>query len=162
MGRWSARPAENLSVVVLTNIPGRATKLANDIAGVYLPKVAAALAAQYAAETAAKNAAPIADTDPETTKFLRGVFEGMLRGEGDPALFSAEFQKFLFPDKIKQLKGPLGSQGPIKAFELLTAENAEGTKRRIYRITFEGGMKVRVNFGLDTQGKISGTGVRPE
>ena len=155
-------PSENLSVVVMTNTAGRATQLANDIAGVYLPKVATALAAQYAAENAARNAAPIADADPETTKLLRGVFEGMLRGEGEPALFSAELQKFLFPERINQLKGPLGSQGPLKAFDLLTAENADGTKRRTYRATFESGMKVRINFAIDAQGKISGANVRPE
>ena len=151
-----------MSVVVLTNTPGGATRLANDIAGVYLPKVATALAARYAAAEAERNAAPIADNEPETTKMLRTVFEGMLRGEGDPALFSAEFQKVLFPDQIKQLKGPLGSQGPIKAFDLLAADTADGNKRRRYRVTFESGMKVRVLFTIDPQGKIAGTGVRPE
>ena len=152
-------PVENLSIVVLVNtVSGAPTQLGNDIAAVYLPKVAAYQAAQLAA----KNVAAIADTDPETTKFLRGVFEGMVRGEGDPAQFTVEMQKLMFPDRIKQLKGPLGSQGPIKSFELLTAENPEGTKRRVYRATFESGLKARVNFTLDAQGKISGANVRPE
>ena len=152
-------PNDNLSVVVLTNTAGRAPEeLALEIAGLYLPKVAAGLAAVKAA----KNVAAIPDTDPSTTKFLRGVFEGMVKGEGDPALFSPEMQKVLFPDNIKQLKGPLGSQGPIKAFELLTAENTEGNKRRIYRATFESGVKVRANFFVDAEGKIAGASVRPE
>lgn len=151
-------PAENLSVVVLANTTTRATQeLAFEIAGVYLPKVAATVAAQ----NAAKNAAPIADNDPETTKFLRGVFEGMARGEGDPALFSAEMQKVMFPDTIKQLKGPLGRE-VLKSFDLLTAENTDGTKRRIYRVTFESGLKARANFTIDAQGKIAGANVRPE
>jgi CubicO group peptidase (beta-lactamase class C family) len=154
-------PAENLSVVVLTNTGGRATSLALDVAGVYLPKVAAAVAAQKAAQEAARNAAPIADTEPDTTKFLRTVFEGMLKGEGDPSNFSAEFQKFLFPDRIKQLQGPFGGQS-LKSFDLMTAESADGVKRRQYRGTFESGMKIRVVFTIDAQGKISGTNVRPE
>jgi D-alanyl-D-alanine carboxypeptidase len=152
-------PADNLSVVVLVNTAGNGPQqIAFAIAGVYLPKVAATLNAQ----SAARNVASIADTDPDTTKFLHGVFEGMLRGEGDPALFSSEMQKVMFPDRIKQLKGPLASQGPLKTFELLTAENADGTKHRIYRATFESGLKVRVNFTIDAQGKISGANVRPE
>lgn len=152
-------PADNLSVVVLVNTASRIPQqLALEIAGLYLPKVGAVIAAQ----NAARNAGAIADADPETTKFLRGVFDGMLRGEGDPALFSTEMQKIMFPDNIKQLKGPLGSQGPVKTFELLTAENTNGTKRRVYRATFESGLKVRVNFTLDSEGKITGANVRPE
>jgi CubicO group peptidase (beta-lactamase class C family) len=152
-------PTENLSVVVLANTAsGNSELLAYEVAGVFLPKVAAALAAQ----NAAKNVAAIPDTEPETTKVLRGVFEGMVRGEGDPANFSAEMQKFMFPDNIKQLKGPLGGQGPIKSFELLTAEAADGNKRRVYRATFESGIKVRVIIVQDSQGKIAGANVRPE
>ena len=154
-------PAENLGVVVLANTAARATQdLANDIAGVYLPKLAAAIAAQKAAQEAAKNAAPIADADPETTKFLRGVFEGLLKGEGDPAQFSVEMQKFMFPDRIKQ-PTPLSGQ-VMKSFELMTAESTDGSKRRQYRATFESGMKARVFFTVDAQGKITGVNVRPE
>jgi hypothetical protein len=152
-------PAENLAVVVLTNAAGGAPqRVAMEIAAVYLPNVAKTVAAQ----NAARNVAAIADTDPETTKFLRGIFDGMVRGEGDPANYSEEMKKFLFPENIKQLKGPLGSQGAIKVFELLTAETVEGSKRRVYRATFESGMKVRVHFTIDAQGKISGANVRPE
>jgi D-alanyl-D-alanine carboxypeptidase len=152
-------PADNLSIVVMTNTIGTSTSIANDIAAAYLPRVAAAIAAEKKAVEAARNAQAIEDKDPETTKFLRGVFEGMLRGEGDPAIFDAEMQKFLFPDRIKQLKGPLGSQGPVKAFELMSAENPNGTKVRRYRVTLESGMRVRVLFTVDEQGKIAGANV---
>ena len=155
-------PADNLSVVVMTNTVGTSTQIAHEIAGVYLPKVAAALAAEAKAREAARTAAAIEDTDPQTTKFLRGVFEAMLRGEGDPALFSPDFQKVMFPERIKQLKGPLGTQGPIKNFELLSAEDPAGAKIRRYRVTLESGMKVRVVFNLDPQSKIAGANVRPE
>jgi D-alanyl-D-alanine carboxypeptidase len=152
-------PAENLSVAVITNTSGGGSEeLAFEIAGLYLPKVATVLAAR---ETE-RNRPAIADADPETTKFLRGVFEAMVRGEGDPAHYSADMQKHMFPDNIKQLKGPLGSQGPIKAFELLTVETSDAGKRRVYRATFESGAKVRAHFTIDAQGKISGANVRPE
>ena len=153
-------PTENLSIVVLTNSAGRATPLAMEIAGVYLPKVAAATAAQKAAQEAAKNASAIADADPATTKFLRTVFEGLIKGEGDPAQFSVEMQKFMFPDRIKQ-PTPMTGQ-TLKSFELMTAENADGGKKRQYRATFESGMRVRVFYTVDAQGKIAGVGVRPE
>jgi CubicO group peptidase (beta-lactamase class C family) len=155
-------PADKLSVVVMTSTPGRATALAQDVAGVYLPKVAATIAAQKAAQEAARNAAPIADGEPELTKFHRGIFEGMVRGEGDPAQYTVEMQKIMFPDRIKQLKGPLGTQGAIRSFDLLSSEMVDGLKLRIYRATFESGIKVRVILGTDAQGKIGGANVRPE
>jgi CubicO group peptidase (beta-lactamase class C family) len=162
-GAYHSRfPADHLSVIVLTNTVGTSTRLATDIASLYLPKVAAAVAAETKAAEAARSAAAIEDKDPETTKFLRGVFEGMLRGEGDPALFSADMKAFLFPERIKQLKGPLGSQGPIKAFELMSAGNDGGAKTRRYRVTLESGMKVRANFVIDADGKISSAGVGRE
>jgi hypothetical protein len=86
----------------------------------------------------------------------------MMRGEGDPAIFSPEMQKIMFPDRIKQLKGPLGSAGPLKSFDLLSSEMIDGLKRRVYRGTLENGMKVRVTFGIDPTGKIAGANVRPE
>ena len=84
-----------------------------------------------------------------------------MKGEADPAIFSAQMQKVMFPDQIKQLKGPLGNE-TLKTFELLTGETADGNKRRQYRATFESGLKARVNFTLDAQGKIAGANVRPE
>jgi hypothetical protein len=50
----------------------------------------------------------------------------------------------------------------VKTFELMAAENADGGKRRQYRATFDSGMKVRVFFSIDPQGKIGGVNVRPE
>ena len=120
---------------MLINGESRATAdLALDITGVFLPKVAAA----QASKKAAKNVAAIEDKDPDTTKFLRDVFEHLIAGDA------------------------LGSQGPIKLFELLASENANGAKTRSYRATFDSGLKARVRFVIDAQGKISTAGVRPE
>jgi len=152
-------PSENVSVVVLVNGNSRVpTELARDIAGVFSPKVAAFQTAQRAA----KNVASIEDKDPDTSKFLKGMFERMISGEIKPEEFSPEMQKNIFPDQVNALKGPLGSQGGVKSFELLTAESLDGGKRRIYRATFASGLKARVNFFVDAQGKIAGAGVRPE
>jgi hypothetical protein len=132
--------------------------LALDIAALYIPKVAATLAAQKAA----KNAPPMADSDPETTRFLRGVFDKMLAGDIGPEFFDAEMQKLLFPDRVKQLANQLGSQGAVKSFDLMQSENTAEGKRRVYRITLESGLKLTGNFFLDTKGKIAGAGFRPE
>lgn len=112
-------PNDNLTVVVLVNGESRVPQpLALNIAALYLPKVAAALTAQRAA----RNASPIEDTDGETTKFLRATFEKMLAGEVNP-----DVQKVIFPNNVNQLRGQLGSQGPIKSFDLMRVENtAEG------------------------------------
>jgi len=69
-------------------------------------------------------------------------------------------QKVMFPDRIKQ-PTPMTGQ-VLKSFELMAAENADNSKRRQYRATFESGMKVRVFFTVDAQGKIAGVNVRPE
>jgi hypothetical protein len=132
--------------------------LALDIAALYLPKVAAALAAQ----NAAKNAAPIEDADPATTKFLRQTFEKMITGDVDQNLFSPEMQKVLFPNAINQLKPFLSSQGPIKTFDLITAENTPTLKRRVYRVTFESNTKIALTFTVNAEGKIAGVLVKPE
>jgi hypothetical protein len=152
-------PNDNLSVVVMVNNAGPVTQaLAFDIAALYLPKVAAALAAQ----NAAKNAAPIEDADPATTKFLRQTFEKMITGDVDQNLFSPEMQKVLFPNAINQLKPFLSSQGPIKTFELITAETTPTLKRRVYRVTFESNTKIALTFTVNAEGKIAGALVRPE
>jgi D-alanyl-D-alanine carboxypeptidase len=151
-------PNENVSVVVLVNRNSRVPEpLALDIAALYIPKLAATLAAQKAAAPA-----PIADADPETTKFLRGAFDKMLSGDISPDLFDAQMQKLLFPDNVKQLKQQLGEQGGIKFFELTASENTDAGKRRVYRITFQTGLRLTGSFFLDPQGKIAGAGFRPE
>jgi hypothetical protein len=151
-------PNESVSVVVLVNRNSRVPEgLALDIASLYIPKLAAVLAAQKAAAPAT-----IADADPETTKFLRGAFDKMLSGDISPDLFDAQMQKLLFPDNVKQLKQQLGEQGGIKSFDLITSENTAAGKRRVYRITFQTGMKLKGSFFLDPQGKIAGAGFRPE
>ena len=153
-------PIEDIIVVLLSNTTASRApqQIAFEIAGTFLPNVGDVVAAQ----NAARNAAPIADSDPDSTTLVRVVFEGMLKGEGDPNLFSPEMQKEMFPDKIKQLKGPLGSQGALTAFDLLASENVGDAKRRSYRATFESGMKIRANITLDSDGKIADAKIRPE
>jgi len=77
-----------------------------------------------------------------------------LEGDNENLSHEAEFQKFLFPDRIKQLQGPFGGQ-VLKSFDLMAAETPDGGKRRQYRGTFQSGMKIRVLFTVDAQGKIS-------
>lgn len=68
-GLVAAQAVTDVDSVVQRTIDARAVPAA----GVYPPKVATELAKQKAI----RNAPAIADEDPETTKFLRGVFEGI-------------------------------------------------------------------------------------
>jgi len=149
-------PAEDLAVVVLVNDVSNVTQsLAFQIAGLYLPKFAAARAA------ANGPTAVIEDKDPETTKFLRGVFEKMITGDVDQNLFAPDLQKNLFPNGIAQLKGLASTQGPIKSFELVRSNDAGGNKARSYRVAFEKGLRLVLSFTVDAQGKIAGAQLRP-
>jgi hypothetical protein len=152
-------PQDDLTVVVLANHADTATQaLAFEIAGSYLPRVAAALAA----EQARRNAVAIPDPDPKITILIRSTFEKMIDGTVDRELFTTEMQELLFPNALIQMKTRLGNQGSIRSFELLTADDTQGSKRRTYRVTFEAGMKLRINFTIDSEGKIAGVSMKPE
>jgi D-alanyl-D-alanine carboxypeptidase len=141
---------DKLTVIVLTNSDGGgADNLASGIAEFYLPALAA---------NAPK---PIEDADPKTTQFLKDVFTKSLAGEASPDWFSADAQKFFFPNRIKDLQRDFGSQGPIKSFDLMEERKQEKTRSRGYRIAFAD-LKIRCTFTLNEEGKIAGVGLRPE
>lgn len=150
-------PKENLSVAVLVNGATRETdKLAYTIAGLYLPKVAEALA-----EREKKVNETAADTDEATTKFLRETLEKFAAGEDVKDRFTPDAQANLFPDKAAQLKGLLSNFGAIKSFELVMDETIPQGKRRSYRVSFAA-VKVRFTFAVTPEGKIASLALRPE
>lgn len=149
-------PSEKLTVIVLLNSSGtQAEKLAFDIAGLYLPAVAATLAER------SQPTEKIADTDEATTKFLRETLEKLAAGEDVKNRFTADAQAFLFPDEIKGLQELLGKSGSIKSVELLANDVLPQGKRRIYRVAFANSV-VRFTFFVAADGKISGINFRPE
>ena len=96
---------DRLTVIVLTNADGgSAVALARGIAGTLVPALA-------------PNAeAPIADTDPETTRRLRGVIELASKGEVEPALFAKEATELL--PRIRGGKAMFVTFGALKNFQL--------------------------------------------
>lgn len=105
---------EKLTVIVLLNSVGEpAEMLALDIAGLYLPSVAQAVAERL------KPAEKIVDADEKTTAFLRETLEKFARGDEEvKERFTADAQASLFPDKAKTLQGFLSKQDAIKSFEI--------------------------------------------
>jgi CubicO group peptidase (beta-lactamase class C family) len=140
---------DKLTVIVLTNAEGgRAQALARGIAALYVPALA---------ETRSE---PIADNDAQTTKRLRGMFEGALKGEIDAALFSDEAKKRLVP-AIKADQERLASFGALKTFQLLERKEQDQNLRLQYRAVLQN-MTVKLTFELDKTGKIAGAGMQPE
>lgn len=142
-------PDDKLTVIVLTNADGgRADALARGVAGLYVPALVE------------KPAEPIADKDESTTKRLRSLFEGALKGDLDDALFTDQAKKRLVP-AIKADKERLASFGALKTFQLLERKEQDQGLRLQYRAVLED-MTVKLTFELDKDGKISGAGLQPE
>ncbi|HLK61479.1 MAG TPA: serine hydrolase domain-containing protein, partial [Chthonomonadaceae bacterium] len=104
---------DKLTVIVLTNSDvANPDTIAKEVAGVYVPALT---------PIAPK---PIADKDAQTTAHLRQTLEALAEDKADPAAFTPEAQKALFPDRAKQAAGFLKTLGPLKSFTLLE-EKAE-------------------------------------
>ncbi|HEX5830905.1 MAG TPA: serine hydrolase domain-containing protein, partial [Gemmatimonadaceae bacterium] len=141
---------DRLTVIVLANLEGGSVgQLANGIAALYIPALVA---------NAPK---PIADDDPRTTRFLRNVIASMATGTGEPEWFTAEAQKFFFPDRIRDGRQMFGAFGELKSFELMEVTTRDGVRMRGYRALF-GTTPLRFNFRLTEDGKIGGINFGPE
>lgn len=142
-------PADKLTVIVLANSDGaRAETIAMEVGATYVPEV----------KDAPKPA--IADALPESTAKLRAFLERAAAGKAELADFTADGQKFFFPDRINQLQGFMGSIGTIKSMELIEDEVRGEMRRRRYRVTGEKGAAL-IGFVIDNEGKIGGIGINP-
>lgn len=149
-------PGEKLTVIVLLNSSGtQAEKLAFEIAGLYLPAVAANLAER------SQPTEKIADTDEAMTKFLRETLEKLAAGEDVKNRFTADAQFLLLPDEVKVLKNLLDKSGSIKSFDLLADDNLPKSRRRIHLVTFANAV-MRFTFFISADGKINGMTFKPE
>jgi CubicO group peptidase (beta-lactamase class C family) len=143
-------PDDKLTVIVLTNSDsGQA------------PKIAKAIAATYVPEIADPPKAVIADASPADSQRLREFLNRGAAGTFNQDDFTADGQKFFFPDRINRLKGFLVSLGAIKSFELVEEEARPTGRRRQFRITGETGSAL-IGFILAADGKIEGIGISPE
>jgi hypothetical protein len=142
-------PDDKLTVIVLTNAEGgHSGAIARGIAGRFVPALAE------------KAEEPIADEDATTTGRLRGMFEGALKGEVDPGLFTDQAKKMLVP-RIKDDRERLAAFGALKSFRLLERKEGDGVLRLRYRAVLEN-ETLKVSFTLDKSGKIQGAGIQPE
>ena len=143
-------PQEKLTVIVLTNSE------VSDPNG-----IATAVAAAYVPALKPAEVKVVEDSDPALTKRLRGVVESLVRGDAKPEEFTDEMRRRLFPDKVKEVRGVLGSLGPLKAFDLVESAEKDGVRVRVYRAAFvRAGL--RAQFALAPDGKIAGLLLRPE
>jgi hypothetical protein len=92
---------------------------------------------------------------------LKEVFASIVAGKADPQWFTAEAQQMLFPDRIKEAQGFLGSMGAMKSFELMEDKTENQRRFRSYKVVL-GETPLRCRFVLTEDGKIAGVGMRPE
>lgn len=143
-------PNQKVTVIVLANSDASmADRIAEGVAEFYIPALVA---------NAPK---AIEDKDTKTTEFLRKVADGVVNGNAEADWFTADVQKNLFPDRIKQFVPLFAGKGGISKFELMEDTVVEQVKRRIYRVTV-GELKVRFSFSVNADGKVAGVGLRPE
>lgn len=136
-------PSRGISVVVLANaLPAQAGELARKLVGLQEPSLA-------------EKTEPIKDPTPELTKRLKGVLEQGLRGQLDRKEFDDRMAALLFPAHEHDLQKALGNSGPIKAFDLVEANDKDGVSSRVYRAQI-GEASLTVRFVVNKQGKISG------
>ena len=140
---------DKVTVIVLANSENaRSESIAHGVAEFYVPGLK---------EAAPK---PITDKQPQVTEFHRKVLLTLATGTADETWFTPEFQKFLFPDRVKEGKQMFGS-GQLKSFDLMEEDRQGARTRRVYHANFEGA-QLRVNMTFLDTGKIGGIGVSPQ
>lgn len=143
---------DKLTVVVFTNSgSGSPGSLAQSIAELYVP-------ALKPPQTAP--AKPVADSDPNLTARLRGLFAGVIRGDADRNAFSPEMRRLLFGPDGDEPRKDLQSLGPLKSFALIS-QRADGANRNLLYRAVLGSTAVEVSCALDETGTVVGLGVRP-
>ncbi len=95
------------------------------------------------------------------TQFHRKVILTLASGTGDENWFTPEFQKFLFPDRVKEGKQMFGAHGELKSLDLKEENTQNDRTRRVYHARYERAV-LRVNVMFLETGKIGGIGVAPE
>jgi CubicO group peptidase (beta-lactamase class C family) len=142
-------PDKKVTVIVLTNLIGPMVgPLTKEIAALVDPSLAE------------PKPVAIKDDDPALTARLRKVLESALAGNADRNEFDSRMQGLLWPDRINELKSQLGALGSLKSFELIATESDKDAKKRVYSGEI-GPVKLKITFGLDAAGKISGFLIQP-
>ncbi len=138
---------DKLTVVVLTNLDSehsRPAEIVHGVAGLYVPAL-----------TPPPLPKPIEDKEPQVTSLFRDVLKEIGEGKADPAAFTDEARKQLFPDRIKSLQSNLEEFGLPKSVELLERKDDGGLRSYRYLLTFENGLVLFQVLKLTPEGKIA-------
>jgi hypothetical protein len=141
---------DRLTVIVLTNLAGaNPPRIADKIAGIYLPAVAA------------KPPALLPDTEPKTTALLKETLLKAAEGTLGPDPFDRVMQTALFPDRIKALGASLKEKGKLQSLGVLSRKEKDGLRSHEYLVTYEWDA-FRMTMTLNAENRIVGLGIRPE
>jgi hypothetical protein len=79
----------------------------------------------------------------------------------DPGLFTAEAREARLPGKVQEMGKSLAPLGPLKSFDLIGREDADGIRVHSYRGVI-GDTATILTFVVTGDGKIAGLSVVPE
>ena len=99
---------------------------------------------------------PIADTDAQDHRRLKGVIQGAMKGEVDPEVFAKGAREQLVP-RIRDDKGRFASFAHFKGFQLHERKESDQGVQLRYRADFEN-ETLNATFDLDKAGKIAAPG----
>ena len=135
-------PDDRLAVMILTNRSNvKAARIARKVAGLYIPALTP------------KPETPIADTEPETTAFLRKVIATTITSGLEAKWFTPELWQGL-----ESQKGDIQTQarayGKLESLELLSRSGSRDNRKSRYRATFANGVLI-ITLTLNQEGKIT-------
>ena len=136
---------DRLTVVALTNLDSghsNPKKIVTGVAAIYDP------ALKLAEEK------PIADKEPQVTQMVSRLLQDIADGKAKPEQFTAEQQKRLFPDEIKELGPALKEFGELKTLELIARTDEDEQRNYRYRARYSQ-MTIMVSVGLTRVDKIA-------
>jgi len=138
---------DKLTVVALCNLDSghaRPEDIVHGVAGLYEPAL-----------TPPPPPKAIEDKEPQVTALFRDLLRKIEEGKADANAFTEEAQKEWFPDRVKEFREDLEDFGPAQAVDLLERKEEAGLRSYVYRLTFEDGRALKVNFKLTDKNKIA-------
>jgi len=132
---------DGLTVIVLTNRGNaNATRIAREVAGLYVPALA-------------EVARPVADAEPKVTELIKTVLLKIQDGTIGPEPFTPEMWKGFYPAGAKAFQGALQSFGPFRSLALLSRETKGEVRSYRYKATF-GETSLVIDCALTADGRI--------
>ena len=134
---------DRLTVIVLTNRGNaNATRIAREVAALYVPELAAV-------------SPPPADTEPAVTELIGTVLRKIQDGTIAPDAFTPEMWQGFYPAGAKGFQDALKSFGPLRSLTLMGREAKGDLRSYRYRATF-GETVLMIDFTLTRGDRISG------